>query len=1036
MSRIVRLLFVIAALGAVNLSCDVNDYCLNCKTGGDAGDNGDGGDGDGGLDDAGVDSSDAQPCVPSGTEVCDGEDNDCNGLVDDGTLPQVGDPCDNLMGECAGGMKQCTNGAITCTKPPMAESCDGKDNDCDGTIDDGNPGGGAKCGTDQGECVAGTFTCVNGSIDCVGEVGGTMAPFGSPETCNGKDDDCDGMVDDNAPVPSTFCDSNPDTGECNKGTPTCVGGGIVCVGVVGPSPELCDSLDQDCDGSNTNGYDLQNDPTNCGTCGNKCNLANALEGCASGQCTIAACEDGYHDNNNSASDGCEFGPCAIQGNEVCNGIDDDCDGLTDMADSDLVVPSVGSMCRTQNECSTAAVQCMGANGFQCVYPDPDVQETNGVIEQETLCDSKDNDCDGAFDEGQPTLGDSCTAGQGECQTTGTFVCNTNDLDGPAVCNAPPPGAGTTEVCDGKDNNCNGVIDDDAATGALAGQDWIDVPGTTIEMMKYEASHPDATTATGGTITTHVCSRPGVLPWTNVSYPEAVAACSSIGARLCSEAEWQRMCVPPVTYPAVGPATANAGDFTFIEAEDAFANVTVGGRTWATIAPLSFNGVTARQVPDAGAIVSPASAALANAPRMDFQLDLAASTTYTVWTRMRSPTVPAAVRGATAGTQTLAPVAPSTTQVGDLVIVTTWTWTTNNTVPTHTLQSGFTQLRTQDLNDGSTDGRLSIAYRVATAAGATSYQAYTSNTGTSFSGIVVVRAGQFDLNAIATSSTFSTADGAPDPLSVGTINAPSLVLAVGAWHYGGGSADVSIAPPATFTEQWELSGTTSAELSVATQTFAAGTIPNPGQFFDNVTGTTGNVAATIAIGLNRSMSAWVGLTAGTTAGAANTRGISTPADDQWHWVASPAFTTSTSGTHTFSIYMRDDGAIIDTIAVARQSTEGPTFDNSWSYSTNPRTPQPTTCNADDFDTNTSTAGDQDDIIATGSRAACFVEKGANDAYDMSGNVKEWALARSAGFNPLRGGASNNEVTGTTCKIDFSSGDNTFRFPNVGFRCCRD
>jgi len=55
--------------------------------------------------------------------------------------------------------------------------------------------------------------------------------------------------------------------------------------------------------------------------------------------------------------------------------------------------------------------------------------------------------------------------------------------------------------------------------------------------------------------------------------------------------------------------------------------------------------------------------------------------------------------------------------------------------------------------------------------------------------------------------------------------------------------------------------------------------------------------------------------------------------------------------------------------------------------------------------------------------------------MSGNVKEWALARSAGFNPLRGGSANNEVNGTTCKLDFSSGDNTFFFPNVGFRCCR-
>ena len=45
--------------------------------------------------------------------------------------------------------------------------------------------------------------------------------------------------------------------------------------------------------------------------------------------------------------------------------------------------------------------------------------------------------------------------------------------------------------------------------------------------------------------------------------------------------------------------------------------------------------------------------------------------------------------------------------------------------------------------------------------------------------------------------------------------------------------------------------------------------------------------------------------------------------------------------------------------------------------------------------------------------CFANQvGTNDAYDMSGNVKEWTLARTPGQNPLRGGASNNVVTGLT------------------------
>jgi hypothetical protein len=72
-----------------------------------------------------------------------------------------------------------------------------------------------------------------------------------------------------------------------------------------------------------------------------------------------------------------------------------------------------------------------------------------------------------------------------------------------------------------------------------------------------------------------------------------------------------------------------------------------------------------------------------------------------------------------------------------------------------------------------------------------------------------------------------------------------------------------------------------------------------------------------------------------------------------------------------------------------------------------------------------AGDQDD--ANGPTT--------NDAFDMTGNVKEWAAERAAGQNPLRGGASNNEVDGLTCGLNFTLADDSFFFPNVGFRCCR-
>ncbi|MBK9760552.1 MAG: putative metal-binding motif-containing protein [Flavobacteriales bacterium] len=80
--------------------------------------------------------------------------------------------------------------------PGMAEVCDGNDNNCSGGVDEGNPGGGTSCSTGQvGVCAAGTTQCVSGVIMCVANT----SP--SAEVCNGLDDDCDGIVDDGSTCP-------------------------------------------------------------------------------------------------------------------------------------------------------------------------------------------------------------------------------------------------------------------------------------------------------------------------------------------------------------------------------------------------------------------------------------------------------------------------------------------------------------------------------------------------------------------------------------------------------------------------------------------------------------------------------------------------------------------------------------------------------------------------------------------------------------------------------------------------------------------
>jgi hypothetical protein len=175
--------------------------------------------------------------VGPATETCNGVDDDCDGSTDEG----ITRPCGTDTGECSTGVETCVMGAFdTCTggRRPGVEDCNGLDDDCDGSMDEMLT---RACGSSVGACRPGMQTCSAGTW---GTCGGETLP--GLESCNNVDDDCDGRTDESISRP---CGSS--VGICRPGTETCTAGRYgACTGGTGPGTEMCDGrLDENCNGT-------------------------------------------------------------------------------------------------------------------------------------------------------------------------------------------------------------------------------------------------------------------------------------------------------------------------------------------------------------------------------------------------------------------------------------------------------------------------------------------------------------------------------------------------------------------------------------------------------------------------------------------------------------------------------------------------------------------------------------------------------------------------------------------------------------------
>lgn len=423
-------------------------------------------DGDGDGVSWGQDCDDADAAVGAPTLVLwRDEDGDSFGGTVAVAVCAAGDGYSAVSGDC--------DDSLPTVHPGGSEVCDGMDNDCDGAIDN-NPldpttvwpdtdGDGAGAGTSSIGCPYNGWSASNDDCDD----GDASIHPGADEYCDGVDHDCDGSVNESSSVDAPFWYLDGD--EDGYGDPStmfqrCTSfSGLVNLGgdcddmeaSINPSAsEYCNSLDDDCDGTTdeADAVDAQDYYTD-GDGDGYGNPASVLYSCS----TLS----GYVELGGDCDDAdTTIYPDAA---ELCDYIDSNCDTVFDLELMEVYYTDADGDGYGDFQSPIAA--CSQPAGTVSTFGDCDDQAATVYPGAAESCNSIDDDCSGLVDDNPPSGSyyylDSDRDGHGDpsnlvlvCALIAGYSATGDDCDDQSAVSYP----GSKEVCDKKDNDCDGLID--------------------------------------------------------------------------------------------------------------------------------------------------------------------------------------------------------------------------------------------------------------------------------------------------------------------------------------------------------------------------------------------------------------------------------------------------------------------------------------------------------------------------------------------------------------------------------------------------